>query len=183
MEAHSLKRYAIFERVGAFGIDLDSARGGVTFLVQARRILADHRNILWLTAEGTFTDVRRRPVEIQQGLAYLARVSVGAVVLPLALEYPFWNESRPEALCRFGEPFEIRGSDASRTSAELNAMFARALAQTMEKLSQESIQRSPLGFQSLLKGSSGVGGVYDEWRRLRSWSRGKRFNASHEEQE
>ncbi len=33
---------------------------------------------------------------------------------------------------------------------------------------------------TLLAGRSGVGGVYDQWRRLKSWARGRRFDPSHD---
>ena len=35
-------------------------------------------------------------------MAHLARRVPGAVILPMAVEYTFWNESRAEALVRFG---------------------------------------------------------------------------------
>ena len=43
-----------------------------------------------------------RPVRLRPGLAHLARRVPGATIVPLALEYPFWDERTPEALCRFG---------------------------------------------------------------------------------
>ncbi len=181
MEAKSLKRYAILERMGAFGIELETARGGVEFMVQAKRILADASSILWLTAEGAFTDVRARPVAIRKGLGYLVRMTPGVIVLPLAVEYPFWNESRPVAVCRFGEPIDIDAL-APRSAPEWNAVFEDALTHSMDALALESIQRNPARFRSLLSGTAGVGGIYDGWRRVRAWSRGRRFDASHEQQ-
>ncbi len=72
--------------------------------------------MLWITAEGAFTDHRARPVALRPGLAHLARQVPGAVILPLALDYTFWNESRPEALLRFGDAAAERaGEAASRT--------------------------------------------------------------------
>ena len=186
MEAQALRRYAVLERLGAYAVDLNTARGGVEFMVQGKRILADARSILWLTAEGAFTDARQRPVKLQQGLGHLVRMVGDVIVLPLAIEYPFWNESRPEALCRFGEPIIVHSPSAGpdvRTVAQLNEYFERALSHTMDLLAGESRQRTPALFRSVLKGSSGVGGIYDAWRRLRAWSQGRRFNASHGQDE
>ena len=39
--------------------------------------------------------------------------------------------------------------------------------------------RDPDRFTTLLDGKTGVGGVYDVWRRTKSWARGERFDASH----
>ena len=181
MEAKSLERYSILQRLGAFAVELDSARGGVTFMIQGKRILANPDSVLWLTAEGAFTDVRQRPVQIRQGLGYLVRMTAGVVVIPMALEYPFWNESRPVAVCRFGKPIDIHRDAKARSATEWNDVFESALSQTMEQVAKEVIDRNPARFRSILRGSSGVGGIYDGWRRLRACSRGRRFDASHEQ--
>ena len=70
--------------------------------------------MLWITAEGSFTDARTRPVRLRPGLAHLARRVPGATIVPLALEYPFWDERTPEALCRFGTPMESGGGTVER---------------------------------------------------------------------
>lgn len=180
MESQSLKRYAMLEHLGAFGVDLDSARGGVEFMLQAQRVLAAPSSILWLTAQGAFTDVRQRPVTLRKGLAYLTRKVKDVVVLPLAIEYPFWNESRPEALCRFGAPIDFGVDQKLLSIDELSEGFEIALTRTMDHLAHDSVQRDPTLFTPLLEGSSGVGGIYDGWRRWRSWLRGERFDAAHE---
>ena len=59
-------------------------------------------------APGRFCDVRERPVPIMPGLTRLPELAPEAVFLPLALEYPFWSEKRPEALACFGEPQDGR---------------------------------------------------------------------------
>jgi hypothetical protein len=64
--------------------------------------------MLWLTAQGEFRDVRERPAGLKNGLgALLARVKKGTV-LPLALEYPFWSEKKPEAHLAFGTPIIVK---------------------------------------------------------------------------
>ena len=42
------------------------------------------------------------------------------------------------------------------------------------------MSRDPAKFTTLLAGKTGVGGVYDWWRRLKAWVRGRKFDASHE---
>jgi 1-acyl-sn-glycerol-3-phosphate acyltransferase len=182
MESKSLERYSILKRLGAFGIDLQSARGGVAFMVQAKRVLARPSSVLWLTAEGAFTDARHRPVSIQQGLAHLARLATGTVVVPLAIEYTFWNESRPVALCSFGEQVNI-DQLGNFSASQCNERFERALTRAMDQLSVLSMQRDPRHFRPLLRGTSGVGGIYDGFRRLRAWSKGQTFDSAHEHKE
>jgi len=177
MDAEALGQYGVLERMGIFGIDLASPRGAARFLETSLRVLATPGAMLWITAEGAFTDPRTRPVRLRPGIAHLARRVPDAVILPLAVEYSFWNESKPEALVRFGAPIETgRGRSVVEWTAHLEAELAR----TMDALAAESLQRNPMLFRRLLGGRAGVGGIYDSWRRLRAWSAGRRFDASHE---
>ena len=179
MDAKALGKYGLFERMGVFGITLDSPRGAARFLSTSLRVLSDPASILWITAEGEFTDPRRRPIQLRPGLAHLARRVPGAVILPLAIEYTFWNESKPEALARFGTPIESGGGTVAEWTARLEAELTR----TMDALTAESLQRDPALFGRLLRGQVGVGGIYDLWRRGRAVAAGRQFDPRHEERE
>lgn len=176
MEMQELERYGLLRRMGVFGIDPGSPRGAAAFLQVGRRILRNPRGTLWVTAEGQFTDSRARPLTLRPGVAHLARHVPGLVFIPLALEYSFWNESRPEALARFGAQVAV---DAASDPAEVTARLTMALTKTMDALANESMKRDPALFQPILHGGAGVGGIYDLWRRLRSWSAGRRFDPAH----
>ena len=177
MEQHALDRYGLFRRFGVFGIDTESRRGAARFLDVSTHVLSDPGNALWITAEGAFTDPRLRPVQLRPGLAHLARRTPDAVLLPLAIEYTFWNERKPEALLRFGEPITAkRGRDV----AAWTTLLEDGLTRTMDALAQDSLTRNPALFLSILERGGGVGGIYDLWRRGRAWAAGRRFDPSHE---
>jgi 1-acyl-sn-glycerol-3-phosphate acyltransferase len=176
MDAAALGQYGVLQRMGVFGIELDSPRGAARFLKTSLRLLADPRTVFWITAEGAFTDPRTRPVRLRPGVAHLARRVPGAVILPLAIEYTFWNESRPEALARFGPPIE---TGRERGVAEWQALLEGALAETMDALAAESAARNPGLFVPLVRGGAGVGGIYDLQRRVRALLRGRRFDPTH----
>jgi hypothetical protein len=159
-----------------FGIDPSSTRGAAAFLQVSRRILADPRHTLWVTAEGQFVDPRRRPVRLRPGISHLARHLPGVIFLPLAIEYVFWNESRPEALVRFGPAVAIH---PQQETAEVTAILGSALTRTMDALADESMTRDPGLFLPLIRGRAGVGGIYDLWRRLCAWTAGRSFDPSH----
>ena len=180
MDAAALGKYGVLERMGIFGIRLDTPRGAARFLDTSLRVLSDPANVLWITAEGHFTDSRLRPLKLRPGIAHLARRIPGAVILPLAIDYTFWNESRPEALAHFGDPIET-GRD--RTTAAWTAYLEAELTRTLDALVADSAQRNPALFLPLVRGGAGVGGLYDVWRRLRAWSAGQGFDPSHEGQE
>jgi 1-acyl-sn-glycerol-3-phosphate acyltransferase len=176
IDARALTQYRFFERLGFFGVEQGTRRGAITFLRTAEARLARPRATLWLTPQGRFADVRERPVRFAAGLGHLASRAPHACYVPVALEYPFWEESRPEALVRFGEPVALPpGIQANEASARLES----ALATTQDALAEEALLRQPDRFACLLAGGAGVGGIYDLWRRLRAWARGRSFRAEH----
>jgi 1-acyl-sn-glycerol-3-phosphate acyltransferase len=178
MERQALGRYRFFERLGAFGIEPGTPRGAREFLRTSSAILARPGTALWITAQGRFADARERPPGIRPGVGHLLRRLKGAVLLPLALEYPFWEERYPEALARFGPPIVVeRGAD--RDAAEWRLAVESALADTQDALALESQGRAPAAFVTLVGGNSGIGGIYDRWRRLRSLLSGVPFRPGH----
>ncbi len=173
MEAEALRRYAFMRRIGIFGVE-PGHRGAGEFLRVGAGLTADPRRMLWVTAEGAFTDPRVRPVRLRPGAAHLMARDEGLVALPLALEYPYWQESRPEALCRFGAPLSGAG-----TVTEWRARLETGLGETMEALARDAMAQDPARFRLLLGGKAGVGGVYDAFRRTRAGLRGERFRPEH----
>ena len=186
MDADALGKYRVLRRIGVFGIE-PGRRGAARFLRVGLDLLADPATLLWITAEGAFTDPRARPVRLRPGVAHLAR-RADATVLPLAIELPFWNERKPEALVRFGPPADgspltpalspARGGEGDKT-ADWTAALEQALASCMDALAADAVSRDPARFVTLLRGEAGVGGVYDLWRRAAAWGAGRRFDPSH----
>jgi 1-acyl-sn-glycerol-3-phosphate acyltransferase len=178
IDAAALGRYRIFERLGFFPVEQSTAQGAREFLQTSVALLAGPGRALWITAQGSFTDPRLRPVQLKPGIAHVVRRLEKGVILPLALEYPFWEERYPEALARFGEPIAIdRGS--SRSVDQWVAMIAAGLTRSQDALAVDAQRRAPDAFEVLLDGKAGVGGVYDLWRRFKALAAGKRFQVEH----
>ena len=182
MDLESLGRYGFFRKLGIFGIDRSGAGGAKRFLSVARRVLSgcsgrNGRAMLWVTAEGAFTDPRRRPVRLRPGIAHLAALMPDALLVPMAIEYVFWNESRPELLLRIGTPIAAPGR---LRAADWMPRLEHALSETMDRLAVDALTRDPERFTCLINGTAGVGGVYDLWRRAKAWLSGRRFVAAHE---
>ena len=178
MDGIELERYGLFRRMGIFGIDMHASLGAAAFLRVSRDILQHPGTCLCVTAEGAFTDPRLRPVRLRPGLAHLARACPDAVFLPLALEYNFWNESKPEALMRVGAP--VRPPMERASVATWQTALEAGLTDTMDVLAAESATRNVAAFATLFGGTAGVGGIYDVWRRARAAIAGQRFRASHQ---
>lgn len=178
IDARMLRSYGFMARIGAFGIEPEGRAGGAVFLATARKILERPEGLLLVTAQGRFADVRERPVELRPGLAHLAGWQGDATFVPLALDYVFWDERKPELLVRFGQPLPAASLQDWPISERTEAL-ARALETTMDALAAEAMRRDTAAFDTLLAGRVGVGGVYDLWRRGRATLRGERFSPAH----
>ena len=100
------------------------------------------------------------------------------LIVPMAVEYPFWNERLPEALVAFGEAIDGAAAPA-RDAAAWTTLLAARLEATQDRLAAAAAERNRAKFHTLLTGKVGVGGIYDLARRAGAWRRGERFDASH----
>lgn len=178
IDARALGQYRFLERIGFIGIEPGTWRGSARFLRMARAAGRRGDVIFWTTAQGEFSDPRRRPSEIRPGVGHAVAAADGGWVVPFAVEYPFWNERLPEALVAFGtalRPADFPGRSADEWTAEL----ARALETTQDRLAAAAQRRDAAAFTTLLAGRVGVGPVYDAVRRVGAWLRGERFHAAH----
>ncbi len=173
-----LRQYRFLARAGLFGVEPGTARGAVEFLRTSAAILADPRATLWLMAQGRFADGRERPVRLRSGVGHVAAALDRGVVVPVALEYPFWDQRTPEALVRFGEALDVTAG-RGRTADEWTLAVAAELERTMDALAAEAVRRDPNLFTTLVRGRAGVGGAYDLGRRLASRLRGRPFDPEH----
>jgi len=178
MDADALSKYRFLGKLGLFPVERDTARGAASFLKISLAVLDRPDASVWITAQGRFTDPRERPPRLQSGIGHLAHRLNDAWILPLAIEYPFWDERTPEALLAFGRALHVtKGGD--RTPGAWTALVDERLAQAQDELATLSRRRDPSAFETLLAGRTGVGGVYDLWRRLRARITGETFDAGH----
>ena len=171
MDAAALERYGILRALGVFGVAMDSARGAVQFLRTGEAVLASD-GVLWVTPQGKFVDARVRPLEFKAGLAALAS-RTGCTVLPLAIEYTFWDERTPECLLQFGEPVHVARGQA------MDGVLEAALLGTMGELREAAMTRDARAFTTLSDGSVGTGGFYAVGLRLKALIQRRKYQAEH----
>ena len=182
MDAAMLDRYAIFKRLGFFGLEPGSGASGRAFLRTGAAALSRPGDSLWVTAQGAFTDPRVRPVALMPGVAHLCerlkrRGDAGVMALPLAVEYPFWHEKTPELLVAAGEPLPL-GAGPDGVEAWQRTLET-GLEDTMDRLAIAAERQDPGKFDTLLGGSAGPGGIYGGWGRLKAWARGRAYEGEH----
>ncbi|GAD09339.1 hypothetical protein GFGA_1c1138 [Gluconobacter frateurii NBRC 103465] len=176
MEAAALRRYPLLEKAGLISLDPNDAQSLRRFIRIARDVL-EQGNVLWITPQGEFADSRDRPIRLQAGFAHLVRHVPSARLVPLAIEYPFWNESQPELLLRFGAPMPVGIGEGVRS---VTSRMEEALTQTMDALAQDACTRDASRFTTFTQGQAGIGGLYDIGRRVRQWARRESFQPRHD---
>ena len=124
MGAAAVERYRIFKHIGMYAVEQESGRGAAAFLRTTCAILSVDCNIVWLTPEGRFSDVRERPIQLRGGIGALAARMPEVEFLPLAIEYTFWTEPRPEVLISFGQATVPR-REGRRSAAEWTGIVRR----------------------------------------------------------
>jgi 1-acyl-sn-glycerol-3-phosphate acyltransferase len=151
VDAVSLRRYKILNKVGFFGVQRQTRRGVIDFFNTAEAILREPEHLLAVTPHGRFTDPRERPVQFQRGLGLLATRVKRALFVPVAIEYAFWDQRRPEIFCRFGEPTEISADDSKGLTAwHWTAAFELRLEGAQDALAKEVCAHDSNKFEHLL---------------------------------
>jgi len=178
IDVNGLAQYRFLERLGFFGVEVGTTRGSLAFLRQSLAILSRPESVLWITAQGEFVDPRERPVRLKEGIGHLAYRLSAATIVPMALEYPFWNDRCPEVLVRFGPPITVTAK-RSDTPQVWTVRIEQALQETQDRLAEEARRRDPAAFLTVVVGTAGVGGVYDFWRRFRAVIHGNPFHLEH----
>ena len=176
IDAAALEQYRFFRHLGFFGVARDTRAGAAEFLQRSTAILTQPKSLLWITVQGHFADPRLRPLTLAPGIGHLAAALPTVPVLPLALEYPYWQQRAPEALAAFGPP--LTPPPGQRATA-CTTQITTALTATMDQLAQLAQAQDPDAFTTVLDGQARVNWFYDLWRRGRALLTGQQFTPRH----
>ena len=176
MDSAALAKYPILRKLGIFPVEMNSPKGAAQFLRMSQTILAEG-GVLWITPQGRFADPRE-PLEFKPGMGALAIRVPGLTLLPMAIEYTFWDERLPETFLRFGTPLQLP-TEANADAA--TRMLQDALACVMKELETSVLDRNAEAFSVLLQGGRGTGGFYALGRKLRALFTRKELTLDHTE--
>lgn len=179
IDADALRRYRFLKNLGFFPVKMGSARGAAEFIRTASALLESQANLLWLTPQGKFTDIRARPVALQRGLAHLAGRVGPCVFLPLAIEYSFWEARLPEVLIAFGTPLFTRQLQNSCGADDWAGAIERTLEDTQDALAAAVQRRNGDDWRMLSRGGAGTTPLYDGWRKMTAAFRRETFSTEH----
>ena len=169
IEAAALARYRFLERLGFFAVETGTTRGAAQFLRTAGGDFGSGTGARSFSRPRGNLPTCARRWSSRRGSIIWRIARRGAVFLPLAIEYSFWEERKPEVLLAFGEALP---------ATESGALVGR-LADLQARLAAVAARRQPNEWTILRKSRSGVSLPYDLWRGLRARLRGEAFRADH----
>lgn len=156
-----LNRFPLLRRGGAYSVNKKSAQSAMKALQYSVDVVGDLRNMLCIFPQGIIRPPHFRPIEFQTGLAYIAENAVkryGKVnLIPMAVDYAFFRDNRPEVIVEFGKRIELRqGNELDKMSRkELTHYLERALTETCDnqfkEMSQGDITKYNILFKQHLK--------------------------------
>lgn len=176
MDADALENYRIMAKLGFYGVRLQSFDGASEFLSVTKTILAAKRVTIWITPEGQFSDVRDHSLRLMPGLSHLASKFPEVKFVPVAFEYAFWDESRPQIFARLGAPVS---SPTQLSKSDWNQLLTQRLRQTQCELGESVKARQPSAFTYLIASRPLRLSWYDYGRSWSAWLRGKPFDPRH----
>lgn len=116
-------------------------------------ILQNLNNILYIFPQGIIKPPNYRPIEFQSGLAYIAEKAAkkyGKVALmPIAVNYMFLRDNRPEVLVEMGDLIELHGEKVNRK--EFTDFLAHSLQALCDKQFQDISQGNFKGYDTLFQ--------------------------------
>jgi 1-acyl-sn-glycerol-3-phosphate acyltransferase len=181
IDAEALQHYRILAQLGFYGLQLSSHAGAAAFLTTTKRILETKNASVWITPEGRFADVRDHSASLMPGLAHLASHVSGVAFLPLALEYAFWNESRPQVFAKIGKAITDQQPEyAHLNKADWNSLLTQCLRQNQTELAQSVIARDAEQFEYIIASRPLRLGWYDYFRSWAARWEGKKFDPRHD---
>lgn len=132
-----LNRFPLLRRAGAFNVNKKSAQASMQAIKYSVDALGDTSAILYLFPQGIIKPPNYRPIEFQSGLTYIAEKAAkkyGKVaLLPVAVNYMFLRDNRPEILVEFGDLIELDNDKPDRKE------YTRFISKTLEKLCDKQI--------------------------------------------
>lgn len=134
-----LKRFPILRHAGCFSINKKSPQASMEALKYAIHELSNRNCIVYLYPQGIIKPPNFRPIEFQSGLAYMVEKAAkryGKVgLIPVAVNYFFLRDNRPEVFVELGERIEVTSNDKIDRKE-----FTHNLAKNLEELCDKQIQ-------------------------------------------
>jgi 1-acyl-sn-glycerol-3-phosphate acyltransferase len=160
MMIEELNRFPLFHRGGGYPVNKKSPQSAMKALKYSVDVVCDLKNILCIFPQGIIRPPHFRPIEFQTGLAYIAQNAakrMGKVnLVPIAFDYCFFRDNRPEVVIEFGKPYALTAEASAKIDRkELTHILEKELTavcdKQMEEISNGEVDDHKILFKQHLK--------------------------------
>jgi len=155
MMIEEMNRFPLFAKIGAFPVNKKSAQEAMKSLKFIVEDLNEPNMCFWIFPEGIIKPPNHRPIELQTGLAYVAQKVAqnfgGVNLFPLALNYTFLREDRPEVLVEIGEPIVIDRDRADFDRHEFTRKLSEGLTELCDRQFKDISHGEVTGYEYIFK--------------------------------
>lgn len=149
-----LNRFPLIRRGGAFSVNKKSPQASMQALKYAVDAIGDMNNILYIFPQGIIKTPNYRPIVFQTGMTYIAEKAAkkyGEVALmPVAVNYFFLRDNRPEVMVEFGDVIHLNGDDKVDRKEYTNYL-AKVLEDLCDKQMEEISHCKLKGYDTLFE--------------------------------
>jgi hypothetical protein len=164
MDQDQLEKYSTLKSIGMIGV---SESKPLPFMRTVKKIFSSgERTGLWITPQATFVCNRQEQPPFKRGLEFIAKSNPDVPLFRVAINYEFWNESRPVATLSI------------RRAESLDDLEGQLTHQTRELL-QSSSQRVRKDWYWLIESKPQSVWIQDATARLKARVLGRAYNAGH----
>ncbi len=160
-----LENVGIFKKLGLFGIDPDDPASKDALVAYAvDRLSTMERPTLWITPQGRFQDPRAE-MEIRPGVSAILSKLENVRALAVAIEYPFWDDKKPELLAHITA---IEAPERTDSTVAWHRSVSSSMRSAAAELACKAVSRDLAQFEAHLGGGGGkTFFVYDWFLRLK----------------
>ena len=153
MMIEELNRFPILAKAGAFPVNKKSPQASMKALQYSVDELCNKEISLWIFPQGIIKPPMYRPVEFQTGMAYIAKNVVkkvgGINLIPVAVNYAFLREDKPEVLVEIGEPYVLTDKNVDRK--ELTHKLEKSFEELCDRQFEDIRHGNLEGYEYLFK--------------------------------
>lgn len=156
----NMLKFGFFRRIGAFSMDKSNSASIRASFDYAAELLSEPGRAVWIYPQGKMLCNQVRPLGFQGGLRVLLARAGRLRIVPTAFRYEFWQDERPEAFARFGEPFWVEKSEKKTLIEECE----RRVTIELDVLCQDVFTQDASKFVSLLQGEQSIHERYSQFK-------------------
>ena len=150
-----MNRFPLFAKVGAFPVNKKSPQEAMKSLKYISEDLCKPDMGFWIFPQGIIKPPNFRPIQFQTGLTYVAEQVAkkcgGVNLIPVAVNYTFLREDRPEVLVEVGEPIVLEKRDQKIDRHAFTKELQNSFTGLCDKQLMEVTQGNIEGYRYLFK--------------------------------